>query len=57
MSAPGCSCRMLQRIQYDLLLFIPSLLGRPIKCLTFKQTGPEIGKKTGLLIPSEVANG
>ena len=29
---------MLQRIQYALLLFIPSLLGRPIKCFTSKQT-------------------
>src|SRR5271170_4172772 len=28
---------MLQRIQYALLLFIPSPLGRPIKRLTFKQ--------------------
>jgi hypothetical protein len=28
---------MLQRIQYALLLVIPSLLGRPIKCLAFKQ--------------------
>jgi hypothetical protein len=37
MSTPGCS-RMLQRIQYALLLFIPSLLGRPIKCLAFKQS-------------------
>jgi hypothetical protein len=30
---------LLQRIQYALLLFIPSLLGRPIKCLAFKQYG------------------
>ena len=33
-----CSCRMLKRIQYDLRLFIPSLLGRPIRCLTSKQS-------------------
>lgn len=30
---------MLQRIQYDLRLFIPSLLGHPIRRLTFKQYG------------------
>jgi hypothetical protein len=37
MSRPGCSCRMLQRIQYDLRLFIPSLLGHPIRRLAFEQ--------------------
>jgi len=37
---------MLQRIQYALLLFIPSLLGRPIKCLAFKQHGRKSGLGT-----------
>jgi hypothetical protein len=41
MSAPGCSCRMLQRIQYALPLFIPSLLGRPHQMLNIQTIRPE----------------